>query len=185
VRRMVAAAAMVGVLALAGGCGAKAAAQPGPQWPAAAAGRLCPLLDFDTVANDLGVRFDTAGGGRQDDTLTCAVTQAGHDFPYLTVAATGSDADELIFVATVIPSNGQTVPGLGRVAYQLALPAAAGGGPGLEVCWLSGSKRLVVLRYFFPAGATDADVAALLPKLVALAHTADTTLSKTTDLTAA
>jgi hypothetical protein len=170
---------VAGVLLLAGGCDAPADALPGSQWPAGASGRLCQVLEYDTVAAAIGIRFDTAGGGHQDDTITCALTQAGHDFPYLTLAAAPTDVDKLIFVATVQPAGAQALTGLGTSAYQLSVPPADGSGGGLEIGWLSPSHRLLTLRYVFGPGTPTADVAGLTPKLVALAGQTETAMLAT------
>ena len=61
------------------------------------------------------------------------------------------------------------MPELGRVGYQAAIAAKDGSGPGVELCWLSPTLRLVVLRYVFPATASPDDITALTAKLVALA----------------
>jgi hypothetical protein len=170
-----------GTLMLAGGCDAPASADlPGSQWPAGASGRLCQVIEYDKVAATLGVRFDTAGGGHQDDTITCALTRAGHDFPYLTLAAAPTAVDNLVFVATVRPTGAEQLNGLGASAYQLAVAPADGSGGGLEIGWLSPSHRLLTLRYIFAPDATPADVAALTPKLVALAGQIETAMLATT-----
>lgn len=152
-------------------------ASASPSWGAAGAGRLCPLLDYGVVEQNLGVRFDTAAGGQKDETVTCAVTQSGHDYPFLTVAAAGTNADSLIFEAIVTPDGGTPVTGIGVVSYQLRLPPVGGSGPGLEIGWLSKNHRIIVLRFVFAPGATDADVTAFFPKLVAFANVTDATLA--------
>ena len=139
---------------------------------AATEGRACQAIEFDAVERVLGVRFDTAGGARHDETYTCVLGQAGHPFPDLTLAMSATDADELIFRASLTPSGSTPVPDLGRIAYQVELPAttAADGspsGPRLEVGWLSVGRKLLFLRYTSAPGETVADVA---PKLIALAH---------------
>jgi hypothetical protein len=156
-------------------CSKGAAANP--SWGVGASGRLCPLLDFDIVEHNLGVRFDTAAGGQKDETLTCAVTMSGHPYPILSVAAASTTADTLIFEAIVVPSGATGLQGVGVIAYQLKLAPVQGSGPGLEIGWLSASHKLVVLRYVFADGAGDADVAAFLPKLAAFATVTDTTLA--------
>jgi hypothetical protein len=167
--------ASVALVLLVSGCNKGASANP--SWGAAGAGRLCPLLDFDTVEHNLGVRFDTAAGAQKDETLTCAVTQAGHPYPFLTVAAAGTTADALIFEAIVTPSGATPVSGIGVVSYQLRLPPVDGSGPGVEIGWLSAAHRIIVLRFVFAAGATDAEVSAFVTKLVAFANLTDATLS--------
>ena len=155
------------------GCDNEAAADPGrtSQWPAGAAGAVCQLIEYDHVADRIGVRFDTAGGGEKDGSATCALTQQGHDYPYLTLALAPSTADETIFVATVQPSGATRVKGLGVIAYRLDVAAPGGGkaGPAVEFGWLSAKGRLMILRYAFGPDTAKADMDALVPKLLALA----------------
>ncbi len=141
----------------------------GSQWPPGAAGRACQFLNYDAVAATLGVRFDTAGGASKDETYSCALTQADNEFPDLTLAVTETEADEVIFTATMIPSGATRVNDLGRIAYRVGVAAVKGSGPGIEVGWLSTYGRLMVIRYTFPAGTTSAQINEFVPKLVALA----------------
>jgi hypothetical protein len=161
------------------GCDRGAAADPGVdyrrQWPAAAAGGACQLVDYPTIAQEIGTQFDTAAAGQRDDTYTCALTKAGSDFPDLTLAVTATDADQVIFTATVTPSGSKPVKGLGKIAYQVTLPASGKAGPTLEIGWLSGNQRLMVLDYTFPAKAGTADVSAFAPKFLELAKKIDLT----------
>jgi hypothetical protein len=162
---------LAGLVLLLTGCDNEAAADPGrtSQWPAGAAGAVCQLLEYDHVADRIGVRFDTAGGGEKDGTATCALTRQGQDYPYLTLALTPSAADEVIFVATVQPSGATKVKGLGLVAYRLDVAASGKAGPAVEFGWLSAKGRLMFLRYAFGPDAAKADVDALRPKLLELA----------------
>jgi hypothetical protein len=147
----------------------EANADPTRNLPAAASGIACQLVEYGIVDEALGIRFDTAGGARQDDTVTCALTQAAGPYPYLTLAVTPTSVSDLIFNATLTPSGSTAVPELGRTGYQAAIAAKDGSGPGVELCWLSPTLRLVVLRYIFPATAAPTDITALTAKLVALA----------------
>jgi hypothetical protein len=143
----------------------------GSQWPPAAAGRACQFLNYDIVAETIGVRFDTAGGASKDETYSCALTQAENAFPDLTLAVTETEADEVIFIATMIPSGATRIADLGRVGYRIGFPSARGAGPGIEVGWLSTYGRLMIMRFTLPAGTTSAEVQKFIPKLVALAKT--------------
>ena len=177
--RLSGAALTLALATLTAGCGGDATADPGPEltrnWPAAVAGGACQLLDYDTIKATLGTRFDTAGAGQRGETYTCAVTAAGVEYPDLTLAVTATKADPVIFTATVVPSGSVAVTGLGRAAYRTRLDPAGKSGPRLEVGWLSGNQRLIVLRYSFPAKAPAADADALAPKLVELAKQIDQT----------
>jgi hypothetical protein len=167
---------------LLGGCGrieaANADSPPSPPsyyWPAAAAGPACGLLDFGTVASELGTAFDTAGGAQVDNTVTCAVTQAGHDYPELSVSLSGSTVDDLLYAYSIEPAGATPVKKLGRAAYLLEIAADAHHGPGLEYGWLSAKPRLGVVRYTFATGAQQADVDAMAPKLLKLAQRVEKT----------
>jgi hypothetical protein len=116
----------------------------------------------------LGVRFDTAGGARHDETYTCVLGQEGHPFPDLTLAMSATDADELIFRATLTPSNATAVPDLGRIAYQVGLPATTtangiASGPRTEIGWLSSERKVLWLRYTHPRGWSMPTSPPLLP----------------------
>jgi hypothetical protein len=165
---LVRAAAAIALLIGLAGCDHVAAADPA--WPPGVAGRACQLLDYDLVADVLGTRFDTAGGAAVNGTFTCAMTQAAHEFPDLTLAVTGTIADELIFTATMVPSGSRTVKGLGLTAYQVDVNPSGTGGPGVEVGWLSPKRRLIALRYTFPAGTAAAQADDMSTRLVTLAQ---------------
>jgi hypothetical protein len=164
--------ALIAGLILMAGCGDGDASGATSGWPASAAGPACQLLEYEVVAAHLGIRFDTAGGGRKDKTITCALTQAGQEYPDLTLAVTTTGADEVIFKAVVAPSGSTAVKGLGRVAYRLEIAPKQKRGPGLELGWLSASGQLMVIRYTSaPAPAIEID--ALAPKLLTLAKQVD------------
>ncbi len=148
---------------------------PAVHWPAGAAGAACGLLDYGQVAKELGTTFDTAGGAEVDNTVTCAVNQAGRAYPTLSLSLSATKADDLIFSISAVPANSAPVKGLGRAAYVLPIPAGDQHGPGLEYGWLSAKPRLGVVRYFFAPGATDAEVTALKPKLLVLAQRVEKT----------
>jgi len=174
------AASLAALIALGvGGCSEDATADPtqGSRWPAAAAGGACQLLDYETVAEQTGTRFDTAGAATKDETFTCALTQAGRDYPDLTLAVTATIADQVIFTATVTPSGATAVKGLGTIAYRVGIAASTKtpvkSGPGVEIGWLSANGRLMIMRYTSATGTTAGQIDDLTPKLVALADLID------------
>lgn len=175
----VALALAIGLALLSAGCDEDASADPGhtSRWPAAAAGMACQLIEYDVVAAATGTRFDAAGGAKQEETLTCALTQSGNQYPYLTVAMTPTTADEVIFTATVTPSGATAVKGLGRIAYQLGIAPAGPAGPGVELGWLSDSGYLMIMRYTFALTARPDEVAKLGPKLLVLAQQVESRLA--------
>jgi hypothetical protein len=172
---LVGATLIITALITSAGCDSDASRGPGrvSQWPAAAAGGACQLLDYDSVAAQIGTRFDTAGAAAEDETYTCALTLAGQDYPDLTLAVTATEADEAIFTATVTPSGSTAVKGLGRVGYRIGIAASAKSGPGVEVGWLSGNGRVMIMRYTFAARTSGSQVDELTPKLIALAKHVD------------
>lgn len=143
--------------------------------PAAAAGGACQLLDYGIVEQTVGLSFEVAGGGQQDATYTCVLQRTGVTVPDLSLAVTPTSADPVVFRSTVAPKGAPVLTGLGKVAYQLALPPVpkTGRGPGVEIGWLSANNRILVLRCTLaPDSPAPADLAA---KLVELAKKVDQT----------
>lgn len=145
--------------------------------PAATAGGACPLLDYGVVVQTLGLSFEVAAGGQQDATQTCVLRRTGVSLPDLTLAVTPSRADPTIFRNTVMPRGAAALTGLGKIAYQIrAAPAPQSGrGAAVEVGWLSGNNRILVLRCTLPVEAPAETADGLPVKLVELARKVDQT----------
>jgi hypothetical protein len=141
------------------------------RWPAASEGGACYLLDYGVIEQVLGVSFDVAAASNADDTSTCVLQQVTGSYPDLTLAVTPSIADAGVFASTVQPAGAASVADLGRIGYSVILPVTADAGPAVEVGWLSGNDRLLILRYRGAAGPDER--AALVPKLTALAKRID------------
>lgn len=163
------------VLLLLAGCD-DAGAQPpvaASTTPAAAAGGACQLLDFPVVNAKLGLDLAVAASATQENTFTCVLQPrtAGSPDLILSVSATTIGAD--IYTSAVQPKGATPVEGLGAAAYQRPLPATDGTGPGAEVGWLAGNKRIIQLSVHLAPGTTEEKTAELQPKLVALAKLID------------
>jgi hypothetical protein len=163
----------------AGAACTRAEAQPRPaaaqepvkpfRWPAATEGGACLLLDFDVVEQVVGTSFDVAAKGQANETYSCVLQLAGAGAPDLTLAVSGTNADSAVFKSTVVPKGSTPVAQLGVQAYARAVPAAGAAGPAVEVGWLSGDNRMLVLRYR-SAPRNPADPGALTPKMILLAQ---------------
>ncbi|GAA5181580.1 hypothetical protein GCM10023322_16580 [Rugosimonospora acidiphila] len=177
------AAALLGAVLVAAGCGPDpsdtdlgSVVLPTPTGqPAEESGGACQLLDFDEIQAQIGVTFGVAASGNQGNTYTCVLQQTQANLPDLSLALTPSTVDLTTFKKKVSPKGSSSVNELGKVAYSVAVPAGNGAGPGLEVGWLSGNQRLIVLRYQSPNGTAAGDLNALLPKLITLAKQIDLT----------
>lgn len=145
------------------------------RWPAAAAGGACQLLDYGAVEQTLGLTFEVAAGGQQDATYTCVLQRAAGSVPDLALAVTPSGADPAIFRSTVMPKGAAALNGLGKVGYRAAVAAVpkSNRGPGVEIGWLSGNNRIVVLRITLPLDAAPAAVNDAGGKLAELAKQVD------------
>jgi hypothetical protein len=160
---------------------APSAATPTPtglkptRWPAAQAGGACQLLDYAVVEGIIGVAFDVAAGGRQDATYTCVLQRTGVTVPDLSLAVSPTTASPTIFKNTVAPKGSAAVTGLGKAAYRAGLPAAPkqNRGAGVEIGWLSGNNRIIILRYTMPTDAPPEATAQANAKLVELAAVVD------------
>jgi hypothetical protein len=184
-RRLQLRCAIASVLCVAGmamltGCneGAGARSKAGPsasptRVPAAAAGGACLHFDYEVIEKVTGAEFDVAGKGENSGTSTCVLQKEGASLPDLTLAVTRTSADVNVFKTVVMPKGAAIVTELGRQGYSAMVAAGADAGPGVEVGWLSGNGRLMVLRYRLPTGTAPADPTAFAPKLVELAKRID------------
>jgi hypothetical protein len=130
-------------------------------------------MSFDTIAETLGVDFDVSAASTSDETYTCVLRRVEATLPDVSLAVTPTRAETDVYRMSVVPKGATVVTDLGKYGYSRQLPPGAGAGPGLEVGWLSGNQRLMLLRFHTPAGAPASDAAALTPKLVALARKID------------
>lgn len=171
------------VLLVLGGCGAHPAAGrgdvPAPpptqlkptRWPAALAGGACQLLDYQVVEETLGLTFDVAAGGRHEATHTCVLQKTGTTVPDLSLSVSPTTATPVVFRSAVAPKGAATVTGLGKAAYRAGVapvPKSARGA-GVEIGWLSGKNRILVLRCTLAPDAPPGAVAQITAKLVELA----------------
>jgi hypothetical protein len=146
-----------------------------PPSPAALAGGACLLLDYATVAQQLGVTFDVAAAADSSGTYTCALQRSTAALPTLTLTITATDLTPLDFTTNVNPAGSKAVTGLGKIGYSIVVDPASSAGPAVEVGWLSGNDRLIVLRYVFPKASSSSAATAFVPKLVGLAKLVDQT----------
>ncbi|MDI1459345.1 hypothetical protein QEZ54_00035 [Catellatospora sp. KI3] len=157
------------------GCSGPAEGEPeaapsAPVRATAAAGGACRLLDHELITRSLGLDLSVAGSAKKGKTNTCVARRTDTPLPELSLSVTPTTADVAVFKDTIPPDGASTVTELGRVAYQSVRPAASGRGPSVEIGWLAGNARLILLKVTLPAGG---DSAALAPKLVDLAREID------------
>jgi hypothetical protein len=168
VRRIAAALSVLVMLAGCDDADATPAAAARSTAPAAAAGGACQLLDFPVVNAKLGLDFGVAAAATKQNTFTCVLQPHGAAFPDLILSVSATTIGPDIYTAAVQPQGAAPVEGLGAVAFQRQTPPAQHAGPGAEVGWLAGNKRIIQLSVRFAAGTGDDRAAALLPKLIDL-----------------
>ncbi|MBN1174942.1 MAG: hypothetical protein JXA67_22480 [Micromonosporaceae bacterium] len=140
--------------------------------PAYEAGGACQLLDYDTIQRTIGLSFSVAAAAQRGETYTCLVQQRGISYPDLALSVSSTIADEKALQTAWMPKGAAKVEGLGKIAYSVPISAASGAGPGAQVGWLSGNKRLLILRVRFAPGTAD-QAAETIPGLIALAQVID------------
>lgn len=138
---------------------------------AALAGGACLLLDYNTINTALGTQFDVAASADKSDSYTCVVQGSGASFPDLTLSITATDLTVSDFQTDVAPKKSNKVSSLGKVGYEVEHPAAGGNGPTIELGWLSGNERLIVMTYAYPPDATVDP--AMVGKMTTLARAVD------------
>ncbi len=125
--------------------------------PASLAGGACLLLDYDTINTTLGTHFDVAASADKSDSFTCVVQGASAGLPDLTLSITATDLTPSDFTTDVKPAKSSAVAGLGKIGYEIEHPPGDGNGSTIEVGWLSGNDRLIVMTYAYAAGQTVDD----------------------------
>jgi hypothetical protein len=146
-----------------------------PPTPAALAGGACLLLNFDTVAKQIGTAFTIAAAADTSGTYSCVLQESSGTYPSLTLSITATELSPADFTAEVKPKGSTSVADLGKIAYEEQIAAAKSAGPVVEVGWLSGNDRLIVFRYAFPSGTSAAAAKAFAPKMISLAKIVDLT----------
>lgn len=141
--------------------------------PAAAAGGICRLLDYPSIEETTGVRFDVSAAGTHRDSNTCVLRSETADRPELALSVTKTKVDATVFKEEMTPRGGKSVSGLGKAAYRVTLAPGKDHGAGVEVGWLTGDGQMAKLRYLFPVGEDRAAADAFASKVVALAKTID------------
>jgi hypothetical protein len=147
-----------------------ATASPSAPPPAALAGGACLLLNYDVINSALGTQFDVAAAADRSGTYTCVV-QGSVPYPDLTLSITATTLTPANFTADVKPSGATTAAKLGKIGYSTSVPATSTAGSGIEVGWLSGNDRLIIMRYTAATGATASDPTGM----VSLARAVDAT----------
>lgn len=144
--------------------------------PPAVAGGSCQLLDYDEIAKDLGLTFDVAAASQVEQTYTCVLEREGAPLPDLTFSiALVSKLDIPTFKSKIIPSGAAVIGDLGKIGYSRTVPAGNGAGPTIEIGWLAGNQRLIILKCRLAADAPAGDAPAMVPKLLVLARRIDLT----------
>ncbi|MBT8224812.1 MAG: hypothetical protein HKP61_14525, partial [Dactylosporangium sp.] len=139
----------------------------------AEAGGACQLLDYPTIRDTLGLSFSVAAAAQQGETYTCLVQPSGASFPDLALSVTPSIADEKAFQTAAMPEGATKVEGLGKIGYSAPIEAAADAGPGVQIGWLAGNGRLLVLRLRLVPGEAPGPAAERTAQLVELAKIID------------
>ncbi len=120
--------------------------------------------------------FDVAASSQVDKTYTCVVEREGAPLPDLMLNVTLVESlDIATFRSKLVPSGATVLSDLGKIGYTRKIAAAAGAGAGVEIAWLAGNQRLIMLRCRLTPDASAADADALPAKLLALAHRVDLT----------
>ncbi|MGI5244566.1 hypothetical protein [Dactylosporangium sp. CA-139066] len=140
---------------------------------AADAGGACQLLDFGMVNAKLGLNLSVAAGAQQDNTFSCVLQAAHASYPDLVLSVSTTTIGADVFGTMIQPKDATAVQGLGVTGYQMQTPPTDKAGPGVEVGWLAGNKRIIELSLRLAPGTPDEKAGEAMPKLVELAKLID------------
>lgn len=140
--------------------------------PAAEAGGACELLDYQTIEESIGIRFEVAAASTHQKTRTCLLRPAAERLPDLIVSVSDTTATASIFADDIAPVGAKEIDKLGQAAYWVPIKPDpdTGYGAALEVSWITGEKKLINLRYTFAPGDDELSAVEVAPKMVALAR---------------
>ncbi|GAB3145447.1 hypothetical protein GCM10027290_25340 [Micromonospora sonneratiae] len=142
--------------------------------PASMASGACELLDYSSVEQKIGVRFDVSAASQLRKTQTCVLRTEAANHPDLALSVTDISVDASAFKTDLVPRGGQSVSGLGKAAYRLIAAPADEHGAAVEIGWLASDGRVVSLRYTLAAGQDKGAAEEFAGKLVTLAKEIDT-----------
>jgi hypothetical protein len=166
---------MMAVGLLVSGCAAETPSPPSPPGAvvnrgAAAAGGACHLLDYEQLHRVLGLTFTLAASSTRETTSSCVFRPGPQSLPELSLSVSPTAADIAVFKAVVQPAGATAVTGLGKIGFQSARNADASRPASVEVGWLAGNARLLLLKLSVPEGASPTD---FVSKVVELAKEVD------------
>ncbi|HZE41831.1 MAG TPA: hypothetical protein VE172_23785 [Stackebrandtia sp.] len=143
-----------------------------PSTDAKGAGGICKYLDFASLREATGQPFSVADSGGQDEVTDCVIMTTEGSFPDVTLTKAKTASDTKTYKEKIPPEKNDKVDDLGKTAYSAVLKPVKGGGPVVEIGWLT-KGHLYSLRYTTIEG-TDKDKAKGAVKgLIAVARSVD------------
>jgi len=136
------------------------------------AGGICELLDFASLSAATGEMFSVAVAGGEGEVTSCVVQTTAGSFPDITLTKAKTATDTDTYRSEIPPSKSDKVKDLGKAGYSALRKKVPGGGPVVEIGWLT-KGHMYSLRYTTVEG-TDKDTAkATIDALVEVARQID------------
>lgn len=147
---------------------------------ASEAGGICQYLDFASLSQATGQPFTVAVAGGEGEVTSCVVQTTDGSFPDITFTKAKTATDEDTYRDEIPPEKSTEVDDLGKAAYSAVRKAVPGGGPVVEIGWLT-KGHMYSLRYTTVVD-TDTDAAkATVEALVETARAIDKAAAKDED----
>lgn len=147
-------------------------ASPSPQVNLAEAGDACLLLDSGRLQQRIGVMFEVAASAAKTKTHTCVTRPAAAALPELSLSVTATKTDAAVFKDVIRPDGAKSVSGLGRAAF-FVISLKKGRPPSIEVGWLAGNARMLLLKITMPDGSDQVAAKEMAKRLIAVARDID------------
>lgn len=143
-----------------------------PRPPAAEAGGVCTVFDYDVVEQIVGFRFEVAAASTHDKTRSCLLRPAQEPLPDLMLSISDTKASASVFADDVAPVGAKEIPDFAKAAYWIPIKPDpdTGYGAGLEVNWITADPTQLSLRWTFAPGDDEQSAVELAPKMVELAR---------------
>lgn len=129
----------------------------GPSGLAEDAGGICELLDFAALSAATGEPFSVAVSGGEGEVTSCVVQTTAGSFPDITLTKAKTATDTETYRSEIPPEQSKKVKDLGKAGYSALRKQVPGGGPVVEIGWLT-DGHMYSFRYTTVEG-TEKDAA--------------------------
>ncbi len=151
-----------------------------PSKEAAEAGGICQYLEFEAINEATGQPFGVAEAGGSEEVPSCVLQTTAGSFPDITFTRANTATDSDTYRDEIPPKGADKIDDFGKAAYSAVRDKVKGGGPVIEVGWLT-KGHMYSFRYTTAAKTSKDDAEAVVDDLVKVVEDIGKTAAKNDD----